>query len=482
MYELRGQILLHAGSPNAAADCLDTGRKLDKQDRYINNRTTEYMLKAGREVEALERIGMFTRHESDPEQNVFDMQCIWYELELAACLGGRGDWGRSLKKYVAVEKHFEDFHEDQFDFHSYCIRRVTLRSYVDVLNWEDTLYGNHYYAIAAEGIIKNYLHLHDNPEVKRLALLGGDASNGGASPADYAKMTPSERKKAKAQARKKKKAEEKKKAKMEEEAEARRLKKKKEEEGDGDGDGDGGGTQPNGKKEKKGASSSTAAPPVVKDEDPDGKVLLNKDALEEAKKYTSTLVMNAPTRFSTWICQYDVSIRRGKFMMALQALFKARALDPTSSELFVRILDLQQKKFSTSDSMASSASVLQEVFESERCKLLQWNNSFSVNNTTLSDFVSNVAASIKNDKRASLALRIAVAKAMVSCEIGTAADAVSIITVEKLQIYGVTLEGCKDALSYLKELCGDADDAMGASIQEWKDLIEQYYPMANWDK
>jgi len=237
-----------------------------------------------------------------------------------------------------------------------------------------------------------------------------------------------------------------------------------------------------GKKEKKGASSSTAAPPVVKDEDPDGKVLLNKDALEEAKKYTSTLVMNAPTRFSTWICQYDVSIRRGKFMMALQALFKARALDPTSSELFVRILDLQQKQFSTSDSMASSASVLQEVFESERCKLLQWNNSFSVNNTTLSDFVSNVAASIKNDKRASLALRIAVAKAMVSCEIGTAADAVSIITVEKLQIYGVTLEGCKDALSYLKELCGDADDAMGASIQEWKDLIEQYYPMANWDK
>lgn len=474
-YELRGRLLLAAGDTNAAADCLDEGRKLDKQDRYINNRTTEYLLRANREVEALERISLFTRHESDPEQNVFDMQCMWYELELAACYARQGKWGKSLKKYVAVEKHFEDFNEDQFDFHSYCIRKVTLRSYVDVLNWEDTLYGNQYYAVAAEGIIKNYLHLHDNPEVKRLALLGADDALNGGNTTDYSAMTPSMRKKAKAQARKKKKTAEKKKAKMEEEAEARRVKAT---EGNDAEDGDGSNQQ----KGKKGAaSSSTTTAPVVKDDDPDGKILLNKDPLEEAKKYTGTLVKNAPTRFSTWISQYDVSIRRGKSMMALQALFKAKALDPNSSELFVRIVELKQKKFSSSGSLTSSASVLQEVFESERCKLLHCNNNSVDNNTTLLDFVSNVASSIRNNRNASLALRIAVAKAMVSCGIGTEADAVSIITVDKLQICSVTLEDCKDALSYLKELGGDVDDTMDA-CQEWEDLIEQYFPTANWGK
>jgi len=430
VYELRARIIQKAGNNSAAADCLDEGRKLDKQDRFINNCTTEYLLRANREVEALDRISLFTRHESDPEQNVFDMQCMWYELELAACYARKGQWGKSLKKYVAVEKHFEDFHEDQFDFHSYCIRKVTLRSYIDVLNWEDTLYGDQSYTVAADGIIKNYLHLYDNPEVKRLALLGDDALNGGKE-TDYSALTPAERKKAKAQARKKKKAAEKKKAKMEEEAEARRLKME-----DGGDTGDDGSNQHNGKQGKKGSgggggTTTSATDPVVKDDDPDGKVLLDKDPLEEAKKYTCTLVKNAPNRFSTWIHQYDVSIRRGKFMMALQALFKAKSLNPNSSELFTRIVELKQKQFSpSSDSVASSKSLLQDVFESERCNLLRWSNN-AANNITVSDFVSDVASSIKNDRKASLALRISVAKAMMSCGIGTAADAISIISVKK---------------------------------------------------
>lgn len=29
-----------------------------------------------------------------------------------------------MKKAVAVHTHFEDFVEDQFDFHTYCMRKV----------------------------------------------------------------------------------------------------------------------------------------------------------------------------------------------------------------------------------------------------------------------------------------------------------------------------------------------------------------------
>jgi hypothetical protein len=35
--------------------------------------------------------------------------------------------GKALKKYMAVDKHFTDIVEDQFDFHNYCIRKMTLR-------------------------------------------------------------------------------------------------------------------------------------------------------------------------------------------------------------------------------------------------------------------------------------------------------------------------------------------------------------------
>ncbi len=62
------------------------------------------MLQAGMEAEGLKRISLFTRHEGNAEQNLFDMQCSWYELELAACLFRKGEWGKSLKKYGTFRK------------------------------------------------------------------------------------------------------------------------------------------------------------------------------------------------------------------------------------------------------------------------------------------------------------------------------------------------------------------------------------------
>jgi tetratricopeptide (TPR) repeat protein len=99
VYELKGRLLKSAGDIKAAVDCLDKGRDLDRQDRYINNQTTKYMLEAGMEKDALDRISMFTKHEGNPEANLYDMQCSWYELGLAACYARKEEWGRSLKKY-----------------------------------------------------------------------------------------------------------------------------------------------------------------------------------------------------------------------------------------------------------------------------------------------------------------------------------------------------------------------------------------------
>ena len=103
-FELKARLLKAAGDIKSAVEVIDHGRDLDRQDRYINNQTTKYMLEAGMEKEALERISMFTKHEGNPEVNLYEMQCSWYELGLGACLMQKKEWGKALKKYCTYLK------------------------------------------------------------------------------------------------------------------------------------------------------------------------------------------------------------------------------------------------------------------------------------------------------------------------------------------------------------------------------------------
>ena len=43
-------------------------------------------------------------------------------------------------------RHFDDFLDDQFDFHSYCVRKMTLRAYVNMIRMEDHILDNIYAA------------------------------------------------------------------------------------------------------------------------------------------------------------------------------------------------------------------------------------------------------------------------------------------------------------------------------------------------
>jgi len=60
-------------------------------------------------------------------------------------------------------KHFFEITDDQFDFHTYCMRKMTLRAYVDLLRLEDVLRKHAFYFKAARSAIEIYLKLHDNP-------------------------------------------------------------------------------------------------------------------------------------------------------------------------------------------------------------------------------------------------------------------------------------------------------------------------------
>ena len=77
--------------------------------RYINNKCTEYFLQADRIPEAEATVALFTRHEGDPQQNLYDMQCMWYEIDCGRSHLRQKQYGKALKKFLAVEAHFKDF-------------------------------------------------------------------------------------------------------------------------------------------------------------------------------------------------------------------------------------------------------------------------------------------------------------------------------------------------------------------------------------
>jgi hypothetical protein len=260
---------------------------------------------------------------------------------------------------------------------------------------------------------------------------------------DYSNMNAAEKKKAKAVARKKKKVAEKKEAVEEEEKEAASA------------------ANGNNKKE-----NQKGGKPAIVEEDPFGKELLKKDPLEEAKKYSSILASYAPKSLETWILQYDVSIRRKKPLMALQALHKARSIDPESCELFSRVVDFAGKM----DSFAEATDVVRTVMKAETPQLL--------GGQSVVEFVKAAASKVRDNARTELPTRVAIAKALVQIKTSSVADASAVIVNGGITSTKVTVETCRDALSSLKAFGNESDGA----VKQWIADVQGRFPLiANLD-
>jgi tetratricopeptide (TPR) repeat protein len=126
MHGKRARIQKKLGDLTSAAITMDDCRALDLQDRYLNNKTTKYLLRADEVPLAMQTIALFTKHEGDPQSTLHELQCNWYELELAESYARTKQWGLALRKFYAIRKHFADYNSDMFDFHGYCMRKVSL--------------------------------------------------------------------------------------------------------------------------------------------------------------------------------------------------------------------------------------------------------------------------------------------------------------------------------------------------------------------
>lgn len=154
LFVTKGRIYKHAGDLVEAFKWLDEAQSLDTADRYINSKCAKYMLRANMVKEAEEICAKFTREDVSAMENLNEMQCMWFQTECALAYQRLERWGDSLKKCHEVDRHFSEIIEDQFDFHTYCMRKMTLRAYVGLLRLEDVLRQHPFYFKAARCAIE----------------------------------------------------------------------------------------------------------------------------------------------------------------------------------------------------------------------------------------------------------------------------------------------------------------------------------------
>jgi tetratricopeptide (TPR) repeat protein len=165
--QLKARIWKHYGNTQKASDTMNYARELDLKDRYINTKCAKYQLRNNENEKALDTMSKFTRNETvgGPLGDLHDMQCMWYLLEDGEAYLRRGKLGLALKRFTAIADIFETWQEDQFDFHSFSLRKGHIRAYVDMIRWEDHLRNHPFFTRAALSAVEIYVQLYDHPDL-----------------------------------------------------------------------------------------------------------------------------------------------------------------------------------------------------------------------------------------------------------------------------------------------------------------------------
>lgn len=440
MYTFKAKLFKAQGNFRAAAECMDQCRALDLQDRYLNNKATKYFLRNDDYEAGSATIAMFTKHDSegDVQKTLYDLQCSWYELEVADCFARQHKWALALKRLAGIRQHFLDQYDDIFDFHSYCFRKTTLRAYVDELSALDTSFGHKRYQRALQAAVKIYLHLLDAPE---------DVDGLG-------HLSAADRKKERAKVKKQREREA---------AERARQREEKEREREAAASGN-----------KKDAADEKED--KKEDADPYGDAYVtNKDFLQEAHTWCQSLFqfhappvhglpdhdgdLLATCSAETLALVAEVQIRRGKYLKALRALSTAfdrvQGGQTVHADVFLVLLKLAWKM--KNKKLGTAHALLPPIVKAEVARLLQRATQVTtdVAATNLSDFV-----------HAYVALATATTSAT-----STTSFRVYVTAARALSLVEKNAEAVQTALAtWLQPLTPSSSSSSSGAAPQWRDV------------
>ncbi|XP_010989490.2 N-alpha-acetyltransferase 16, NatA auxiliary subunit isoform X3 [Camelus dromedarius] len=354
LFYMKAKIYKHIGNLREAAKWMDEAQSLDTADRFINSKCAKYMLRANMIKEAEEMCSKFTREGVSAMENLNEMQCMWFQTECISAYQRLGRYGDALKKCHEVERHFFEITDDQFDFHTYCMRKMTLRAYVDLLRLEDILRRHAFYFKAARSAIEIYLKLYDNPLTNESKQQEINSEN--LSAKELKKMLSKQRR-----AQKKAKLEEERKH-AERERQQKNQKKKREEE----------------EEETSGLKEELIPEKLERTENP----------LEEAIKFLIPLKNLVADNIDTHLLAFEIYFRKGKFLLMLQSVKRAFAINSNNPWLHECLI-----KFSKSVSNHSNLpDIVSKVLSQEMQKIFVNRDLESFNE----DFLKHNATSLQH--------------------------------------------------------------------------------------
>ncbi|GAB1299121.1 N-alpha-acetyltransferase 16, NatA auxiliary subunit [Apodemus speciosus] len=268
----------------------------------------------------------------------------WREAACGLLLTER--WIKWLWFQIPSEAHFLEITDDQFDFHTYCMRKMTLRAYVGLLRLEDTLRRHTFYFKAARSAIEIYLKLHDNPLTNDSKQQDIDSEKCLASKEELRK----------------------------------RLRKKKRE----------GMQKGNGSRRVRGKEETDEEEVTSghKEELIPEKLERVDNPLEEAIKFLTPLKTLAADNIYTHLLAFEIYFRKGKFLLMLQSVKRAFAIDSNNPWLHECLV-----KFSKSVSNHSNLpDIVSKVLAQEMKKIFVNKDLHSFNE----DFLKHNAASLQH--------------------------------------------------------------------------------------
>nr|XP_019044577.1 peptide alpha-N-acetyltransferase [Kwoniella bestiolae CBS 10118]OCF23507.1 peptide alpha-N-acetyltransferase [Kwoniella bestiolae CBS 10118] len=310
LYMAKAMVLKRSGDLLNAAYEMEKARLLDGQDRFLNGKSAKYWLRAGEIKKAEELLAVFTKKDLSPVQDLTDLQCLWFLQEEGDAYRKEGNLAMALKRYQALATVFQDYEDDQYDFHTYCMRRMTFGAYVSLMRYEDQLRSHPGYFNGALAAIEIYTQVFDDPSITE------------------ENFSPEEEAERKKQAKKAQKAE--------------------------------------AKAKKAAATSGEKNDPPVPDADPTGIQLLKTETpIDDALKLWRPLERLAAERVETWLSGYEIFIRKKIYLAALKALKSAQSIAPSDPQLQYQILHFQK-----STSSAELPESVKAVINSELPSLL----------------------------------------------------------------------------------------------------------------